>query len=210
MEAKLVHKAGSHRIKGKWSAAISGRPVAAAPYTQDVRSLLRLSLCTPPHSTIYGRPSGRCRVVLLLLALLGVLGCRTAPPLPVANLKEPGWTVREGQAVWRRNHKAPEIAGDLLVATRNDGRAFVQFSKTPLPLVIAQSTPKNWEVEVPTQNKRYSGHGRPPARLIFLYLPRALLDEPLPKNWSWRRLENNGWHLENRSNGESLEGYFSQ
>src|SRR5258708_3062502 len=55
----------------------------------------------------------------LLLVLLGVVGCRTAAPLPVVNLKEPGWTVREGQAVWRRDRKAPEIAGDILVATRS-------------------------------------------------------------------------------------------
>ena len=150
--------------------------------------------------------------ILLLISLvwLGVAGCRTAAPLPVANLKEPGWTVRQGQAVWRRNRGAPEIAGDILVATRGNDRAFVQFSKTPLPLVIAQSTPKAWEVETPVQNKHYSGHGRPPKRLIFLYLPRAILGEPLPGNWLWQPLENNGWHLENRGTGESLEGYFTQ
>ncbi|HZQ48447.1 MAG TPA: hypothetical protein VFC07_15630, partial [Verrucomicrobiae bacterium] len=134
----------------------------------------------------------------------------THAPLPVANLKEPGWSVYEGQAVWHRAGNAPEIAGDILLATRQEGRAFVQFSKTPLPLVIAQSTPHAWEVETPVDNKHYSGHGRPPARLIFLYLARAYIGEPLPKNWSWRRLENKGWHLENRNTGESLEGYFNQ
>ena len=158
----------------------------------------------PVRATLAGK------TLLLLLFLLGATGCRTAAPLPVVNLKEPGWTVCEGQAVWRRTGDAPEIAGDILVATRGDGRAFVQFSKTGLPFVIAQSAPGSWEVELPLQNQRYSGHGRPPERLIFLYLPRALLRELLPANWSWLRLEHNSWRLENRGTGESLEGYLAQ
>ncbi len=42
--------------------------------------------------------------VMPVLALLGVLGCATVKPLPPINLKAPGWTVREGQAVWRLAH----------------------------------------------------------------------------------------------------------
>ncbi|MDB6068197.1 MAG: hypothetical protein JWR26_4405 [Pedosphaera sp.] len=148
--------------------------------------------------------------LLYCLLFLGMAGCATVAPLPQVNLKEPGWTVREGQAVWRRKQGAPELAGDILVATRNDGRALVQFSKTPLPLVIAQSTPNSWEVESPVENKRYSGRGQPPARLIFLYLPKMLTGQPPPRGWSWHSLENHGWHLENSATGESLEGYFSQ
>jgi hypothetical protein len=169
---------------------------------------------------VYGvKPAGRgvsrnlangFRALFCCLLLASLSGCATRKPLPQANLKEPGWTVREGQAVWRRTRTAPEIAGDILVATRNDGRAFVQFSKASLPLMIAQSTPKTWEVEVPTENKRYSGRGKPPARLIFLYLSRMLTGQPPPKGWTWQKLENNGWHLENQKSGESLEGYFTQ
>src|SRR3954451_12755208 len=113
-------------------------------------------------------------IVIALVAILGGAGCRTVAPLSAANLKEPGWTVREGQAVWQAKKGAPEIAGEILLATRGNGRTFVQFSKTPFPLVIAQSTTNTWQAELPTQNKWYSGRGKPPTRLIWLYLPRVL------------------------------------
>jgi hypothetical protein len=136
--------------------------------------------------------------------------CQTAGPLPPVDLKQPGWTVRQGQAVWTRQRGAPEIAGEIVVATTPDGRAFVQFSKNGLPLLIAQSTSHAWWVEVPTENQHYSGHGQPPQRLLLLFVPRALAGAPLPPGWKWQRLENNGWRLENSTRGESLEGYFAQ
>src|SRR2546421_166697 len=67
----------------------------------------------------------------LLLILLFLAGCALLPPLPQANLRDPGWTVREGQAVWKSKRGASDIAGEILVATQPDGRAFVQFTKTP-------------------------------------------------------------------------------
>ena len=73
---------------------------------------------------------------------------------------------------------------------------------------IAQSTAKQWAVEFPPQNKHYAGPGRPPLRLIWLYLPRVLAGEPPPKGWIWRQ-DNTQWHLENPATGESLEGYFN-
>ncbi len=145
---------------------------------------------------------------LALLCSLPLAACRTAPPLGPVNLKDPGWTIRQGQAVWKRKRDAPEIAGELLVATRKDGRALVQFTKNPFPLIIAQSAQDAWEVRVPMQNRFYSGHGKPPSRLIWLYLPRMLSGTPPPKGWSWRS-DSNGWKLENGRTGESLEGYFS-
>jgi hypothetical protein len=116
--------------------------------------------------------------------------------------------VRQGQAVWRLPRGQREIAGELLVATQENGRSFVQFSKGPFTLVTAQATPGRWEVEFPTQNKHYSGRGRPPQRLIWLYLPRVLSGRPPPGNWSWHR-DANGWRLDNRAQGESVEGYFT-
>src|ERR1043166_4713848 len=91
-----------------------------------------------------------CKNVLPFLALLVACGaCRTVLPLPPANLSQPGWTVRQGQAIWRSARKAPEIAGELLLATRTDGEAFVQFTKTPFPLVIAQTSGSDWEIRFP-------------------------------------------------------------
>ena len=151
------------------------------------------------------------RTSLLLLALLlaSVPSCCTVPSFPAINLSEPGWTVRRGQAVWKRGHDAPEIAGDILLATRADGRTFVQFTKDPFPLIVAQSTPEAWEVKVPMQNEEHAGHGKPPKRLIWLYLPRVLSGAPPPSGWIWHE-DTSGWSLKNPKTGESLEGYFAQ
>lgn len=175
----------------------------------------RNTICTIRKSRTFKRlrrnsrpPVGRLKLLLLLL-LIGATGCRTlVPPLPKVDLQEPGWTLREGQAVWHLPKSAQEIAGEVLLASRSDGRAFVQFIKPPFPLVIAQMTSNRWEVEFPPQNRRYAGRGKPPKRLIWLYLPRVLCGEAPPKNWIWRQ-DNNRWHLENSAQRESLDGYFN-
>jgi hypothetical protein len=135
-------------------------------------------------------------------------GCHLVKLAPV-NLQEGGWKLQEGQAIWKRNKEAPEIAGDVLVATRGDRCTFVQFTKTPFPMIIAQTTTNRWQIEIPMQNKRYSGPGSPPKRLIWAYLPRLLAGEAPPKGWSWNRLPDNGWRLENAQSGEMLQGYVS-
>ncbi len=158
--------------------------------------------------------SGRRRrksLAFWVLSLSAALcGCRTVPAsLPRVDLKQPGWTVHEGQAVWTLEHKSREIAGDVLVATRKDGEGFVQFSKSPFPLVIAQASTNRWQVEFPPQNKHYAGRGKPPKRLIWLYLPRVLEGRLPPQGWTWRQ-DSNGWRLENHATSEALEGYFTQ
>lgn len=138
-----------------------------------------------------------------------VHGCMTAPPLSKADLSAPGWTVRQGQAVWHPRPGAPEIAGELLVATRTDGSVFVQFTKTPFPFAIAQSSAAGWQIEFPPQNERYAGHGTPPARIVWFQLADALTSKPLAKGWKWQNTGTN-WQLQNPSSGESLEGYLSE
>ena len=110
---------------------------------------------------------------------------------------------------WHPPRRPPEIAGDLLVATRVDGSAFVQFTKTPFPFAVAQTTPAGWQIEIPPQNQRYAASGTPPARIIWFQLANALAGKPLAKNWTWHISENN-WQLKNSSSGESLQGYLSQ
>jgi hypothetical protein len=146
---------------------------------------------------------------LPLVLLLGLCGCLTAPPLPKVNLSESGWTVRQGQAIWKPKREGPEIAGELLLATRPDGSAFVQFTKTPIPFVIAQITPKEWQIEIPPQNRRYARHGKPPARVAWFQLAKAETGKPVAKPWVWNNSDTN-WELKNPSSGESLEGYFNQ
>ena len=60
--------------------------------------------------------------VLLVSVLGNICGCRTSQQLPATNLSEPGWNVRQGQAIWRRETGAPEIAGELLVSHTNEWR----------------------------------------------------------------------------------------
>jgi hypothetical protein len=165
---------------------------------------------SPRAISKFGSKPGLSLSAAIFVAALGLAaaGCRNfGPPLPAVNLKEPGWTVREGQAVWRRKG-APGLAGEVLVATRPDGRAFVQFSKTPFPIINAQSSAERWEAQFPAQNKHYSGPGKPPKHLIWLYLPRLLSGQPPPRHWTWSNSEGS-WAITNGTTGESLEGFFA-
>jgi hypothetical protein len=147
------------------------------------------------------------RAVLFSLIVL-LTSCRTAALLPKIDLSQPGWTVHQGQAVWRANSGAPEIAGDLLLATSADGRTLVQFTKTPFPTIVAQTAPGFWQIESPAENKHHTGRGAPPERLLWFQLPRALSGSTLPHAWSWR-ISPDHWQLENSATGESLQGYLS-
>ena len=137
-------------------------------------------------------------------------GCLTmTPSLPPMDLSEAGWTVHQGQAVWHPARGAAVLVGELLVATHSDGRAFAQFTKSPLPIVVAQITTNSWQIHFVPENRSFSGRGNPPPRLIWLHLLRCLTGaEPLPA-FTWRRQADNRWSLENRSSGELLEGYFA-
>lgn len=153
--------------------------------------------------------SSRVSHAWVALLVIGVMGCRSMPKLPPANLSEPGWKVQQGQAVWLPRRGEKEIAGELLVATHTEGRALVQFTKTPFPIVVAQSTSTNWQVEFPAGGKSYAGGGNAPARIVWLQLPDALKGQPLPRNWHVERLGGSEWALKNNATGESLQGYLS-
>jgi hypothetical protein len=145
-------------------------------------------------------------------ALLGglcgmLLGCHSLPPFPAANLKDPGWQVRQGQAVWKAKASMPEIAGDLIVATR-PGEAFAQFSKPPFPLMTAQLRTNGWEILIPTQNKRFSAPGRPPARILLLQLAAFLEHQPAAKNWFYTNSTDGSWTIWNGKSGERMQGFF--
>jgi hypothetical protein len=142
-------------------------------------------------------------VLLLLLA-----GCQTGPVLKTPEIDAASWNIRRGQAIWRSGRDAPQIAGDLMVATRSDGESVVQFTKTPFPTVIAQSTTARWQVQFFPQNRTITGRGRPPGRFVWFQLPPALAGSSLAAAWKFRR-NDNGWRLENDATGESLEGYLT-
>src|SRR5262245_50771507 len=132
------------------------------------------------------RPFGTFMKGFLALIFVAT-GCRTLPLLPPADLSESGWTVRQGQAVWKSGRDKPEIAGELLLATRSNGDEFVQFTKTPFPLAISREATNHWEVNLPTENKHYSGLGTPPKRVIWFWLAEGLAGKLPPDKWLWRQ-----------------------
>lgn len=136
-------------------------------------------------------------------------GCQTAAPLPPLDFKEPGWKIRQGQAVWKPKREAPELAGEILIAFNSDGRTAVQFTKTPFPFVVARTTSATWQLEIPAKNKRYSGHGKPPVRAGWLFLAQSIEGTPPPLPWKFQKLEDSNWRLENTKTGEVIEGFVN-
>jgi hypothetical protein len=109
----------------------------------------------------------------LLAGLVLSAGCRTPGQAPLSTITSPtkgagatllthpptqaplftatglGWRVQEGQALWQPGRKYPELGGDIVMATHEDGRCLIQFSKTPMALVLAQTTGTNWLIQFP-------------------------------------------------------------
>jgi hypothetical protein len=137
------------------------------------------------------------------------LSCRTVPPQAPFDLTQPGWTIRQGQAIWRTRSPVLEIAGELLVALHPDGCGLVQFTKVPLPVVLAQASKHSWQIEFAADNKHYSGPGAPPEQLVWFELVRVLRKEKPSRGWTFAEKPDGAWRLEHASTGEVLEGYFA-
>ena len=146
---------------------------------------------------------------LVLLAVLAA-SCRTIPPLPAVNLSEPGWTLHQGQALWRNQKDAPEIAGEILFATHAGGRTMLQMTKNPLPFVAVQTSGDSWQIEFVPQQRRFSGKGTPTPRLLWIHLARALNGTPPPVPLKFQQTEPHGFTLENPKTGESITGFLSE
>jgi hypothetical protein len=148
-----------------------------------------------------------CIAVLVLAC--GVLGCHTVKPLAPADLGAPGWYVRQGQAVWRPSRSRPEIAGELLVASRPNGDSLVQFTKTPFPIVLARTSGEHWQIQFGPDARTFGGRGIPPARFIWPRLAACLTSGAAPpKRWTFWSKPDGAWRFENRSTGETLEGFL--
>jgi hypothetical protein len=146
-------------------------------------------------------------LVVIVLASLGLAGCVTAP-LPVADARGEGWQMREGQAVWQPRRTAPPIAGELLLITHENGDFILQFSKTPLTIATAQRSGARWQVDFPAQSRRYGGTGPGSRRLLWVLLPAALRNAPLPADVTFRRGDGT-WRLASERTGERIEGFLS-
>jgi hypothetical protein len=142
------------------------------------------------------------------LVLLNLCACRTSGTVQPINLSEPGWSVREGQAVWRMPGHRPELAGEMVLALNADGRCFVEFSKTPFPLVRAECGEARWEIEFPPQKLFFAGGGAPPARLAWLQVCRGLAGRQVGLPWHFERRADGSWRLDNTGSQETVEGWL--
>jgi hypothetical protein len=150
-----------------------------------------------------------CALGLALLASLPLCsGCRTPKESDLFTTTGPGWRVQEGQALWRPRRGMPELGGDVVMASHADGRCVVQFIKTPMSLVLAQTSPTNWLIEFPPRQMGFMGRGSPPRRFAWLYLHAALEGDSLPSSYRFQHKPDGRWQLQNISSGESVEGFL--
>lgn len=147
--------------------------------------------------------------LLFFTSLMFFCGCATAPPQNLFTISGPGWQIEQGQALWTPRQGAPQFGGDLVLATDTNGRSFVQFDKTPLTIVTAQVTPRQWLLRFPQGGGTWTGHGHPPTRTVWPYLAAALAGKPLPKPLHFEQKPGGNWRLENEKTGEILEGFLS-
>lgn len=138
---------------------------------------------------------------LLLLAACGTTREGSLDPLDTS---APGWSVRQGQALWQPAGKSPEIAGDVVISSHPSAGSYVQFSKT-LPILSGRIGPSGWQFETIPENKHYSGRGQPPRRIVWLQLLRAMEGQEISDRWSVARPSDNFIALEDTHRGERLE-----
>jgi hypothetical protein len=151
----------------------------------------------------------RCLISILAALLLALgAGCRTSHPLPSADFIAPGWSVYHGQAIWKSSQNQTELAGDLLLATNVNGNVFIQFSKIPFPLVTAQVSGNEWQIEFGADKYSWHGRGAAPERFVWFQLPPALRNANIGGHWQFARVATNSWCLKNPNTGETLEGVF--
>ena len=145
---------------------------------------------------------------VLLAGLVFLCGCQTATE-NLFTATGPGWHVQQGQALWRPKSGLPEFGGDLVLASDDAGRCLVQFDKTPMAILSAQTTTNRWLITFSQQQMSFSGNKPAPARFSWLYLPDALEGKPVPVNFHFERKPGGGWRLENSRTGETVEGFLS-
>ncbi len=148
--------------------------------------------------------------LVLLAGLAFLCGCQTSTQ-SLFTTAGPDWHVQQGQALWRPKSGLPEFGGDLVLARDGAGRCLIQFDKTPMAILSAQTTSNRWLIRFPQRQMSFSGRGPGPTRVGFisLYLPTALAGNPLPKQLHFESKPDGGWRLENSRTGETLEGFLS-
>jgi len=151
--------------------------------------------------------ASRARGSLVAVLALWLAGCATVGPLPEVDLDQPEWSVRTGQALWKRKGDARPLAGEVIVARHEDGDVLVSFSKPPLPLFTARTAGtknRSWQIDFVRRGRSYSGRGRPPKRFVWFDLPGVLAGAPAPQGWTLERQADDEWLLTQGKSGETI------
>ena len=144
-----------------------------------------------------------------MVAGLFSTGCTTVRSLPAADLAEPGWQIRQGQALWRGRTGAVELAGEFLVAVGPGGAWFVQFSKVPMTVTQAQGDGRVWQVEYPAVRRTLRGHGAYPAGFAWPQFASWVAGRTPGNGWQLTTPDAQSFRLESRVSGEHIEGVFA-
>lgn len=166
-----------------------------------------LTLRPPPEvSSLRSQRKRNSRPFVVLLGAAFLTGC-SGPRLAPVDLSAPGWRVQEVAAVWRARRAAPELAGELLLATHPNGERLVQFSKQALPLVTAQVGTNGWGLTSSLRAGRFGGRNQPTERVPWFQLTN-LPPAELPATSRWRLdfTAEGLWRLTDSRTGETLEG----
>lgn len=142
---------------------------------------------------------------IILGSLLFACGC-AGPRLAPVDLQESGWVVRESQVVWRPRRDAPELVGELMVATHPDGRRFVQLSKQALPLVTAQQASQGWNLSSTLRRGRFGGGLPATDRVPWFQFSTLPPSRPISPRWRLETGTNGAWRLSQPDTGEVVEG----
>ena len=154
--------------------------------------------------------SGRWKAAAWLFCALVFSSCRGIAPLPPVNLSAPGWKLQQGQAIWRTERDAPEVAGEIIFATSAEGNSLLQLTKNPLPFVTVQTSGESWQIDFVPKRRRLSGKGTPNARLLWIHLARALSGTRPPAPLTFEQTERHGFRLENPKTGEVITGFLGE
>jgi hypothetical protein len=80
--------------------------------------------------------------------LLFLCGCQTSTQ-SLFITTGPDWHIQQGQALWRPKSGLPEFGGDLVLARDDAGNCLIQFDKTPMAILSAQTTTNRWLIKFP-------------------------------------------------------------
>lgn len=199
--AALISSHGRQRVA---AGAAYLATLVAMNVVLSLPSLKRLAARRRRYREILAQRASRARGSLVAVLLLLLTGCATVGPLPEVDLDAPAWSVRTGQALWKRKGDAPPIAGEVIVARNEDGDVLVSFSKPPLPLFTARTEGRAWRIDFVRGGRAFSGHGRPPKRFVWFALPGVLAGDPAPQGWRTKREADDEWLLTSGKSGETI------